>query len=223
MLLILGAGCWLAFDSMTSKQNTSKQAKTVSTRVVPQPDPSPPNDTEPTEQSLKQGALELAMKTITLSQGEGGFELWRLKAEWASLHKQEDSILVEQPRLTYFMKDDGKNLYVQSVRGDVNQKTQILRFVDDVQVSQDAKHLKGALLVYNGNEKTMTLPQGAVFADNGIEGTADFLVWHIDHKFIEATGNIRVDFEVASPEIHSLPFSEQQPDSNTDGPKVRPE
>lgn len=149
-----------------------------------------------------QGAFDLALKTITLSQGEGGFELWRLKAEWANLHKKDDRIVVEQPRLTYFMREDGTILYVFSNTGDVNQKTQILRFIDNVRVSQESKLITGELLVYNGNEKTMTFPQGCTFEDTSVRGSARELVWHIERQLIEAEGDIYVF--LSSPDPQSL-------------------
>lgn len=159
-----------------------------------------------------QGAFDLALKTITLSQGEGGFELWRLKAEWANLHKKDDRIVVEQPRLTYFMREDGKILHVFSDTGDVDQKTQILRFIDNVRVTQESKLITGELLVYNGNEKTMTFPQGCAFEDTSVRGSARELVWHIERQLIEAEGDIYVF--LSSPDPQSLEQSEASLNDN---------
>lgn len=140
-------------------------------------------------------AVDLAIRTISLSQGEGGFELWRLKAEWANLRRRDDSIIVEKPRLTYNMREEGKVLFVTSRTGDINQKEQILRFIDDVSATQESKHITGPLLVYNGKEKTMTFPQGSHFEDTGVFGSADTLVWHIERQFVEGEGNIKVLLE----------------------------
>lgn len=140
-------------------------------------------------------AVDLAIKTISLSQGEGGFELWRLKAEWANLRKRDDTIIVEQPRLTYNMREEGKVLFVESRTGDINQKTQVLRFIEDVRVTQENKIMTGSLLVYDGDDKTMTFPQGCEFLDTGVSGSANSLVWHIDRQFIEGEGDINVLLE----------------------------
>ena len=149
-------------------------------------------------------ALDLALKTITLSQGEGGFELWRLKAEWANIQKENDQILLIKPRLTYFM-EDGKILYVESDTGDVDQKNQILRFIDAVRITQEDKLLTGNLLVYNGTAKTMTMPLGAELAATGVDGRGDRLVWHIDTKVIETTGDILVHMESVPPDANIIP------------------
>lgn len=155
--------------------------------------------------------VDLAIKTISLSQGEGGFELWRLKAEWANMRRSDDLIIVEQPRLTYNMREEGQVLYVQSRTGDIYQKDQILRFIDDVHVTQENKIITSSLLVYNGNEKTMTFPQGCQFIDTGVAGSADTLVWHIDSQRIVGEGNIDVLLEGSSTVV--LPESQQVEDS----------
>ncbi len=140
-------------------------------------------------------ALALTLKEIKLSQGEGGFELWRLKAQWASVQKEGDRVLVEQPRLTYFMKEDGKTLQVRSERGDIAQKSQLLRFITNVQIAQDNKRIVGELLVYNGTRKTMTFPRGGNFTDTGMSGSARFVEWHIDTRIIDADGDVAVFFQ----------------------------
>jgi len=155
-----------------------------------------------------QSALDLALKTITLSQGEGGFERWRLKAEWANIQKRDDIIFLIKPRLTYFM-EDGKVIYVQSDSGDVEQKKQLLRFIDNVRATQDDKVLTGKILVYNGTAKTMTMPEGAELTATGVEGSGNHLVWFIDAQRIETTGDVTMHLESAAPILDSGPESGQ--------------
>ena len=154
-----------------------------------------------------QGLLELALKTINLSQGEGGLELWRLKAEWANMQKEDGKIVVDRPSLTYFMpekdkEEKQKTLFVTSESGVVDQKEQILRFENQVHITMDDKAIQGNLLVYNGTAKTMTLHNGGEFTGTGISGTAPFLVWDMNNKTIRAEGGVAVEFagsEVPSP------------------------
>lgn len=143
-----------------------------------------------------ENTLDQSLKSISLSQGEGGFEIWRLKAEWANVMQQGDRILVEKPKLTYFDKgNEGKPLYVNSDRGDIEQKTQILRFVDNVRILQEDRQLDGELLIYNGTAKTMTFPEGARFTGADMSGKANHIVWRIDSKIILGTGGINVFFD----------------------------
>ena len=140
--------------------------------------------------------LDQSLKAISLSQGEGGFEIWRLKAAWANVMLQGDKIIVEKPQLIYFDKEnERKNLHVHSDTGDIEQKSQILRFMDNVRIMQEDRLLEGNLLVYNGTAKTMTFPQGARFAGPGMTGSADHIVWDISRKIILGTNGIHVFFE----------------------------
>jgi lipopolysaccharide export system protein LptC len=142
----------------------------------------------------EEAALNLDIKTVLLSQGEGGIELWRLKANWAKLLKHDDLIMVEAPDLTYFMKEGGKTLLISSKTGDIEQHSRIIRFMNDVRVTQDDKLFTGDLLVYNGTRKSMLFPNGVDFSDVGINARADSLIWFIDQKFITAMGNVSVEF-----------------------------
>ena len=150
---------------------------------------------------VNSNALDLALKTISLSQGEGGFELWRLKAAWANVQKQDERILVDEPRLTYFMREEGQVMYVQSETGEVDQKSQILRFINKVRVTQNDKLLTGDLLVYDGNAKTMTFPDGGDFASTDVSGNARSIVWHIDNKLIDADGDVFVHLDGPEPQM----------------------
>ena len=143
--------------------------------------------------------LDQSLRSISLSQGEGGFEIWRLKAEWANVLQQGDRILVEKPKLTYFDKDnENKPLYVNSDKGDIEQKGQILRFVNNVSIMQEDRRLEGELLIYNGTAKTMIFPHGGNFNGTDMNGTADQIVWDIDKKLIIGTGGVRVSFGLQS-------------------------
>jgi hypothetical protein len=153
----------------------------------------PPGAANGTQGVGNEEALALALKNISLSQGEGGFELWRLKAEWANMQKDGDNITVRKPKLTYFSRAEGEApLHVSSETGLIQQKNQILRFVDKVRITQDDKVLDGDLLVYDGARKSMTFPRGGEFADSGVRGSADTVEWNIEKQCIVATGNVSV-------------------------------
>lgn len=158
--------------------------------------PQPPASTEqavPNENSDE--TLDLALKGILLSQGEGGLEIWRLKATWANVRKEEDKIVLEEPRLVYFMHDDGKTLHVQAQHGDIKQKKQLLRFMDNVLVSQDDKKITGSLLVYDGLDKIMSFPEGGIFSGTGVSGSAKEISWDINRKLIIGAGGVSVSFD----------------------------
>ena len=137
--------------------------------------------------------LDLAMKSINLSQGEDGFELWRLRASAASIVKKDEFIFLESPRLVYFMKD-GTELKVVSDRGEIHQEQQIINFIDNVVVTRENSTITGSMLVYNGTAKTMTFPRGGIFDEPESRGKAHQIIWHINNKEIVGVGNVEVDF-----------------------------
>jgi len=153
-------------------------------------------ESEQAQEPPQETPLDQSLKAISLSQGEGGFEIWRLKAAWANVMLQGDKIIVEKPQLIYFDREnEGKTLHVHSDKGDIEQKSQILRFMDNVRIMQEDRLLEGNLLVYNGTAKTMTFPQGARFTGPGMTGSADHIVWDINRKTILGTNGIHVFFE----------------------------
>lgn len=192
--------------------NENFQANAASSSEASDSSHSPVTETPASEnnESLEQDAqntLELALKTINLSQGEGGLEVWRLKANWANMQKENGTIVVREPNLTYFMPEKGKTLFVTSETGVINQKEQMLSFIKRVRISQEDKLLLGDLLVYNGTAKTMTFPNGGQFTGTGISGSASRIIWNINQRMIEAEGEVSVRF--AGAESSSLSSSEQ--------------
>ena len=175
-------------------------------------DPAPSHKNAESSPDKEEQTLDLALKSVNLSQGEGGFEIWRLKAEWANVRKQGEAVIVEQPRLIYFMDEGGKTLHVSSSTGDINQKSQILRFINNVRIIQEDKVVTGDLLVYNGSRKTMTFPDGGDFTSPGITGHAAQVEWDLNSKLITANGDVSVLFS-----------QDERPTDNASAPTVEPQ
>ncbi len=146
------------------------------------------------EEMEQKSALHLAFKTINLFQGEDGFTLWRLQADWANLRQQDGIIMVETPALVYHMPPNNEELYVNSATGEVDQKNKIIRFVQNVVVTHKNSTMTGNLLIYNGTSATMSLPERGLFQGQGVSGSADTLVWYMNKRTINASGNVVVDF-----------------------------
>lgn len=181
--------------------------------VATQPAQAATTDQAPTEAPAPKtdagiDALNLALKAITLSQGEKGVEVWRLKATWAGMAQKDGQITVQKPRLTYFTPPDNQELHVDADTGDIDQKNQILRFVGNVTAQMDDRLLSGALMVYTGQEKTMTFPSGAVFHDSDMSGSAQQVTWRMNDRTVEAEGEVEVIFEQSPSDIMAKPGKE---------------
>lgn len=189
-------------DSQKSKQLSSSNNSLSTTRISSKnPQVNTKNATkEEQEKSNRDQAkdsnasLALILKSIQLSQGQDGSELWRLSAKTAQIEQLEENFLVECPQLTYIMKPNDTELHVSSNKGIINQKEQVLQFKDNVLITHMNNSIKGNLLVYNGTQKTMTFPDGGSFVGKNIKGSAKVVLWHLDTQKIEAKGNVNITF-----------------------------
>lgn len=136
----------------------------------------------------------LALKSFILNQGEAGATLWRLNATAGNMVEEDGVLIIDQPELIYYMPPDNEELHVVSDKGDITQKTKILRFIDNVNASHKDGIMRGELLVYNGTAKTMSFPSHGTFESETIQGEADEVIWHIDTRIIEGIGQVDAHF-----------------------------
>lgn len=137
----------------------------------------------------------LAMKTITMTQGEQGMELWRLKADWGNMRRRDNVMELEQPRFTYYMPPDNRAVLILSDKGDIAQEEQRIRFLNSVVATYDDKTLLAPEMHYVGKARDVICPRGGRIIGQGYEGSADNIVWHMNDHMITAFGNIDVTFE----------------------------
>lgn len=210
-----GAAC--VFFSFCPEGNADEpNAPQPSAAIVEQGESTPVASVVQNAEEADTNPLNLALKNISLTQGENGFELWRLKAEWANVIKENDLIIMEEPRLTYFMKDGGKVLFVQSKRGEIEQKKQIITFIDEVKLTQDDKILTGDKLIYDGPQKTMTIPGLGYVKTSSMSGEATDMVWLIEEQKILVNTGVSIDMEAkatVAPEKSDSTGSEQTPEN----------
>ena len=147
------------------------------------------------ENSDTENVAALAMKAINLAQGEHGIELWRLKAEWGNMRRKDNIMELEKPRFTYYMPPDNKAVLIESDKGDIEQETQFIRFIDSVVATYEGRTLYAPLITYSGKPRELVCPQGGNIEGDGYEGSANRIVWHINEEIIEAFGDVDVMFE----------------------------
>ncbi|GHV51041.1 hypothetical protein FACS1894168_2920 [Deltaproteobacteria bacterium] len=137
----------------------------------------------------------LAMRAISLTQGEHGAALWRLKAEWGKMRRADDIMDLEMPKFTYYMSPDDTELTLVSRKGEIDQKEQLILFIDDVVVVYEGRRLDAPFMRYLGKTKEMVCPQGAKVTGKDMAGSADSLVWNLQEQVLQAFGNVDVTFE----------------------------
>ncbi len=137
----------------------------------------------------------LAMRAITLTQGEHGAELWRLKAEWGNMRRRDNIMELEKPRFTYYMPPDNKPVEITSEKGDIAQEEQIIQFIDSVVATYEGKILRAPQMTYYGKQREIVCPRGGDIQGEGYVGSADKIVRHVNEQEIEATGNVDFTYE----------------------------
>lgn len=183
VLLIAIGVAWLVFFDGTAMLTTAKNeiARKAQDAVIENTDP--------------ENVAALAMKAINLAQGEHGVELWRLKAEWGNMRRKDNIMELEKPRFTYHMPPDNRAVVIFSDKGDIEQKEQIIRFIDSVVATYEDRTLRAPLITYSGKPRVLVCPRGGNVEGEGYEGRADRIVWHMNEEIIEALGDVDVVFE----------------------------
>lgn len=107
VLLLAGVGYWGLSVRQLKDAPTETSSPTPSSTVTEQQ-----NSTTKAmaETSTLESALGLALQGISLFSGEKGAELWRLKASWAHLSRENNEILVDLPVVRYTMGEPMENV-----------------------------------------------------------------------------------------------------------------
>ena len=137
----------------------------------------------------------IVFKTFSLTQGEGGLEAWRLKAEVASVRKDSGLIHVEAPKITYFTRPDNQEVQVSAAQGLVDQGERNMELWPDVMVVKDGNTLKTTKMVYNGAEHRLLFPDELVVESKEILGTAQEASWNLKTNIFKAWGGVSIHFK----------------------------
>lgn len=139
-------------------------------------------------------AVTIAMKTLSLSQGEQGFESWRLKANVASLRQDSGVITAEHPDITYFRKENGKPVYVTASFGEIDQEKHLMSLWDNVHITTDGKTLTSSRMQYDDRKRFLTMPEPIKITAENLVGTANTATMDLASNIIEAHGDVVVEF-----------------------------
>lgn len=137
----------------------------------------------------------LALKAINLTQGEKGVELWRLKADWGNMRRSDNIMELEKPKFTYYMPPNNDEVHIASLKGDIDQRGQQIRFLDSVVITHADRTLTSDRVVYLGKTREMVFPDGALISSEDFDGKAARVVWLLNDKVITATGGIDITFK----------------------------
>ena len=142
----------------------------------------------------------LAIKGINLFQGNKGLELWRLKASWAHMSQNGDTIDV---------------LDVQAQLGKITDNQRFLTLWDDVVITRYDDVITSSRMNYDANKRLMTFPEGAALESPTASGTATFFTWDLATNEMHGSGGVLVVLKPRpdAPNANAAP-SPREPQAN---------
>lgn len=152
--------------------------------------------TAPETQSDKapEDMLGLAIKGISLFQGEGGLELWRLKASWAHMTEEGGVIDVDSPVVRYTLGDPALEDYLDVVaqKGRITDNQRHLALWGDVVVTRAEQKVTGARLDYDAATRTMVFPEGAQLDGPSASGSSRLFTWNLADNVMTGEGGVSI-------------------------------
>lgn len=196
VIIILCCGYWVSTQkSMTSLFTTQKNQ--IGNMVSENGE----EKSELTEQTTSfEESLGLALKGVNLSQGENGIELWRLKASWARLSKDRESIHVDKPIVQYLLGDGLSNdtITVCSDKGKITEHQKIITLWENLFIAQGNKHITGPYMVYNAEKRYIYFPNGAQFTSPQATSVVGKVSWDLESNIISGKGGVKVTIHAKS-------------------------
>ena len=163
----------------------------------------------------------LAIKGINLFQGNKGLELWRLKASWAHMSQNGDTIDVDKPVVRYALGEgsasnpDDDVLDVQAQLGKITDNQRFLTLWDDVVITRYDDVITSSRMNYDANKRLMTFPEGAALESPTASGTATFFTWDLATNEMRGSGGVLVVLKPRpdAPNANAAP-SPREPQAN---------
>lgn len=141
-------------------------------------------------------ASSMTMDNLDISQGEKGEVLWNLKADAANMLREDETILVRNPRLVYFLPEKRGQVLVVSKNGVVDQRNDKMRFESSVKSTHEDNELLSELLEYDGSRRVLHSPDKAEFSNLQMNGTSNSLDWELDEQVLTADGDVVVNWNM---------------------------
>ena len=163
----------------------------------------------------------LAIKGINLFQGNKGLELWRLKASWAHMSQNGDTIDVDKPVVRYALGEgsasnpDDDVLDVQAQLGRITDNQRFLTLWDDVVITRYDDVITSSRMNYDANKRLMTFPEGVALESPTASGTATFFTWDLATNEMHGSGGVLVVLKPRpdAPNANATP-SPREPQAN---------
>lgn len=196
--VVLAAGVWYAVDYSATPATLIEKALNLAGKSGLTSFDGSKLQTNATEANPLEEVVGLAIKNINLFQGNKGVELWRLKASWAHLSQNGDTIDVDSPKIRYALGESSVSdplsdiLMVESDKGRITDNQRFLTLWENVVVTRFEDVLTGPRMNYDGTTRTMVFPEGAALDSPTASGTAEVFTWDLAKNELYGTNGVLV-------------------------------
>lgn len=146
------------------------------------------------EKTTLEETLGLSLKGVNLFQGEKGIELWRLKASWAHLLKDKETIEVDNPIVKYTLGDGTTDdaIIVTANKGKITNEYRFITLWGDLCIAQESKNIISPTMIYDSQQRELQFPKGVLFTCPIATTTAGKVIWNLASNIITGTNGIQV-------------------------------
>lgn len=190
LILIFSCAYWLYTQKVMDSLFTTEK-KQVKNELL---DTNANDQTSGDHSPSLEDSLGLALKGVNLSQGENGIELWRLKASWARLSKDRESIQVDSPTVQYLLGDGLNNnaITVRANKGKIVENQNTIILWENLLIAQDNKSITGPYMVYDTKKRHIYFPDGAQFTSSQATSEVGKVTWDLKSNIISGKNGIKV-------------------------------
>lgn len=135
--------------------------------------------------------VDVSLHGVELSRGAEGRTEWRMKADAAHYAQDTGIVAVDNPRILYYLKDDGGEIAVNATSGEVDQESGNASLWPDVDIVSGPNRARAARLDYSSAERRIVLTGDVRLERPDMTLDAPRVVLHLDTNDVDADGGVQ--------------------------------
>lgn len=134
---------------------------------------------------------DLSLEGIELAQGSAGKTEWKLKADNGRYSRDEQTIFLKAPRITYFRGNNSDPVFISGPEGRVDRDKDTAYIFPQVNASVGPSVITAQNASYFGVKRKILLSGGVRVIRNASNLRADDMEFFLDEDVVQASGNVR--------------------------------
>ena len=134
---------------------------------------------------------DLSLEGIELAQGSAGQTEWKLKADNGRYSRDEQTIFLKAPRITYFRGNNSEPVFISGPEGRIDRNKDTAYIFPQVNASVGPSVIRSQNATYFGIKRKIVLSGGVRVTRNASNLRADEMEFFLDEDVVQASGNVR--------------------------------